>query len=251
MALVPRHRSEWPCVAAAIDFTIGVMPRKWQGKCENPGCILHSGHDGECKFAEMEEEDYEVEGIIRQRVRKGVTEYLVLWKDWPEADATWEQESALEDAPEALERWKRRHQKQTQPAPPKPKGRPLPRKREPAASAGSSSTGKRKLVNVNEASTSQPKKKRLIRGSELAGGGAASSSGIADAEVMEAEDSDEDDILVAEEVEDKEEEQASAEEVEEAAQKDEDEDEGEAGLAARVVESTERAQCMGEWLESR
>ena len=36
----------------------------WKGICACKGCVLHEGHEGECKIAEMEEEDYEVEAIL-------------------------------------------------------------------------------------------------------------------------------------------------------------------------------------------
>ena len=46
----------------------------------------------------MEDVEYEVESILKQRVRSGVTQYLVKWVDWPRADATWETEDAFESA---------------------------------------------------------------------------------------------------------------------------------------------------------
>ncbi|KAJ1916449.1 hypothetical protein IWQ60_008095 [Tieghemiomyces parasiticus] len=42
-----------------------------------------------------EEEEYEVESIIRHRKRAGVTQYLIKWKNFGDADNTWEDESNL------------------------------------------------------------------------------------------------------------------------------------------------------------
>ncbi|KAK5075496.1 Chromobox protein 1 [Lithohypha guttulata] len=73
---------------------------------------------------EPNDPEYEVEAIRRQRVRKGVTEYLVKWKDYTEADNTWEPEENLEGASEALETFRSRHvvsdsqQQQNVPPPP-------------------------------------------------------------------------------------------------------------------------------------
>ena len=64
--------------------------REWHGICEaSDGCVLHHGHCGTCKIADMTEEDYEVESILKQRVRRGgKVEYFVKWKDWPISDGT-------------------------------------------------------------------------------------------------------------------------------------------------------------------
>ena len=82
--------------------------RTWEGICtRSAGCVLHASHRGACKIAQIEEEDYEVEIILRQRRRGGVDEYLTKWKNWPEADATWEKKTAFENAAEILADWER------------------------------------------------------------------------------------------------------------------------------------------------
>ena len=70
------------------------------------GCVREDGHRGRCKVGVMEEEEYEVEGILAQRRRKGgVLHYLVKWKGWPEDDSTWEPVSALDSCPQILAAW--------------------------------------------------------------------------------------------------------------------------------------------------
>jgi hypothetical protein len=57
-------------------------------------------------------EEYEVDRIVRHRRSKkhrGQTEYLVLWKDYPESEATWIPAANLQNAPECLREY---HQRQ-------------------------------------------------------------------------------------------------------------------------------------------
>ncbi|KAJ3159625.1 hypothetical protein HDU86_001634 [Geranomyces michiganensis] len=53
---------------------------------------------------------YHIERLLQQRMSRltGDTEYRVLWRGYPEADATWEPRSSLEDT-QALEVWERKH----------------------------------------------------------------------------------------------------------------------------------------------
>lgn len=53
-----------------------------------------------------DENVYEVEKIINERVRNGTKEYLVKWKDYPDNDNTWVKESDM-SAPEIIEEYKR------------------------------------------------------------------------------------------------------------------------------------------------
>ena len=49
------------------------------------------------------EPEYEIEKIINKRIRGRKIDYLVLWKGYPEHDATWEPEERLQtDAPDAI-----------------------------------------------------------------------------------------------------------------------------------------------------
>ena len=90
-------------------MSMSAATREWHGICEaTDGCVLHHNHAGACKIADMEEEDYEVESILKQRrLRGGKLEYFVKWKDWPTEDSTWEPEEAFDSATEILEAWKR------------------------------------------------------------------------------------------------------------------------------------------------
>jgi hypothetical protein len=47
-----------------------------------------------------------VERIIDEKVENNVKRYLVLWKNWPISDASWEREANLTNAPELLAEWK-------------------------------------------------------------------------------------------------------------------------------------------------
>ena len=52
--------------------------------------MLSAGHEGDCKVdVAMEEEDYEVEAILEERVRSRKSQFLVKWLGWPEEDSTW------------------------------------------------------------------------------------------------------------------------------------------------------------------
>jgi len=57
------------------------------------------------------EEEFEVEAILDKRIKKfgkhQRTEYLVHWKGYPEHDSTWEPETNLQHAQEALEMYNR------------------------------------------------------------------------------------------------------------------------------------------------
>jgi hypothetical protein len=47
--------------------------------------------------------EWEVEKILQERIYNGKHTYLVKWKGWSVADATWEPEDALHNAPKVLE----------------------------------------------------------------------------------------------------------------------------------------------------
>ena len=97
-------------------------PHVWAGACaRTEGCVLPALHRGKCKVGTFEEEDYEVEEILNERVESGKhakksggalqwttrnVEYFVKWKGWPVEDATWEPASALAGCPEVLTAWR-------------------------------------------------------------------------------------------------------------------------------------------------
>ena len=85
----------------------GGNSREWQGLCRRTeGCVLHVEHDGECKTdVAMEEEDYEVEAILDERVRSRKRQFLIKWMGWPEEDSTWEPLAALSDCPNIIAAW--------------------------------------------------------------------------------------------------------------------------------------------------
>jgi hypothetical protein len=63
------------------------------------------------------EEEWEVEKILKKRIRQTGSrkaqrrvEYLVLWRGYPEWEATWEPEAHLENASKAIEEYEKRAQ---------------------------------------------------------------------------------------------------------------------------------------------
>lgn len=46
-------------------------------------------------MADGTDEVYEIEKIVKKRLRKGKTEYLIKWKDYPEEENTWETEDNI------------------------------------------------------------------------------------------------------------------------------------------------------------
>jgi hypothetical protein len=46
--------------------------RRCKGLCSvTSGCVLHAEHAGKCRVAKMEDVEYEVETILRERKRRG------------------------------------------------------------------------------------------------------------------------------------------------------------------------------------
>ena len=56
--------------------------------------------------------EYEVESILRHKGKGARKQYLVLWKGYPLDEATWEPEAHLDHAPEVLEEYLRRVEKE-------------------------------------------------------------------------------------------------------------------------------------------
>ncbi|KAI1285749.1 Chromobox -like protein 3 [Halotydeus destructor] len=67
---------------------------------------------------QAEEEEFQVERIIKKRVRGGVVEYFLKWKGYEESDNTWEPRDNLncEDLIEAFEKQEREKQKKVKEA---------------------------------------------------------------------------------------------------------------------------------------
>jgi hypothetical protein len=61
------------------------------------------------ELTEQEEEEWEVERIIRHRKRGRSRQYHVLWKGYPITEAMWEPESVFEHAQEMLQPYKEYH----------------------------------------------------------------------------------------------------------------------------------------------
>ena len=63
------------------------------------------------------EEMWEVEKIVKKRVKKvkgkSVTEYLVLWKGYPEWDKTWEPAINLKEAQDVVKEFEQQHHRAT------------------------------------------------------------------------------------------------------------------------------------------
>ena len=55
--------------------------------------------------------EYEVEKILNKRKRYGKVEYLVWWKGYTAEEDTWEKESNLGNAREAVEEYKKKYEK--------------------------------------------------------------------------------------------------------------------------------------------
>ena len=53
------------------------------------------------------QEEFEAESILEHRTRRNRQEFLVLWKDYPREDATWEPASNLAHSPLVLRKYKR------------------------------------------------------------------------------------------------------------------------------------------------
>jgi hypothetical protein len=54
-------------------------------------------------------EEYEVEQILDSRVRRRQLQYLVMWKDYPISEATWEPFSHLQTAPDVIHNFHQRY----------------------------------------------------------------------------------------------------------------------------------------------
>ncbi len=52
-----------------------------------------------------DESQFEIEKILNERINKGIREYLVKWKNYPESDNSWVKESNM-NAPELIEEFK-------------------------------------------------------------------------------------------------------------------------------------------------
>ena len=87
------------------------MPRRGRSgaQCTNGvGSALDAGHEVAC----TDDTEYEVECILDEEVGpNGERRFLVKWANWPEADATWEGEEALNECTGVLRRWRREYQR--------------------------------------------------------------------------------------------------------------------------------------------
>ena len=55
------------CAGKSSHLTMGDK-RSFVGVCSaKSGCVLHANHAGECRVAEMSEEEYEVEALLKVR----------------------------------------------------------------------------------------------------------------------------------------------------------------------------------------
>merc|ERR1711998_726180 len=69
------------------------MPKKDEKEVKNEDAMVEDGDEDD-----EEGEEFEVEKIEKKRVKDGVTEYYVRWKNYGDKDRTWEPEENLETA---------------------------------------------------------------------------------------------------------------------------------------------------------
>ena len=62
-----------------------------------------------------EEEEYEVEKVLRHRKKGRLLEFLIKWKGYPEEEASWEPERNLTNAADILDQYKRRRKLSSRP----------------------------------------------------------------------------------------------------------------------------------------
>ena len=71
---------------------------------------------------EEEEEEYEVEAIVSDRIKKGKKQYLLKWKGYPDSENTWEDEESL-NCPDLLLKYIQKKESQAYDSYDKPKPR--------------------------------------------------------------------------------------------------------------------------------
>ncbi|KAG6325841.1 hypothetical protein ID866_13248 [Astraeus odoratus] len=72
-----------------------------------PGQPVHQ--PGPVHVTEERDEEYEVDHIIDSRMYKGKLQYLVHWKGYRDEEHTWEPQSNLQNAPDALKEFVERN----------------------------------------------------------------------------------------------------------------------------------------------
>lgn len=106
-------------LAASHGSCIRCRERNIVCNSERPKCATCKRCHQNCKYTAMHEllgcnnpnseseestgEQYEVETILRRRLRKGLVEYLVKWKDYESDENTWEPEQNLAGARETIQ----------------------------------------------------------------------------------------------------------------------------------------------------
>lgn len=107
---------------ASHESCVRCRERKIVCSSERPKCAICKRCHQNCKYVAMQEtaednnqigesetsieEQYEVEAILKRRLKRGVVEYLVKWKDYDSDENTWEPEQNLVGAKDTIQAFK-------------------------------------------------------------------------------------------------------------------------------------------------
>lgn len=99
------------------------VPSK-RSRAKNPTSTTTDNDSNADDDAANGEEEYEVEAIVKHKIERGKTSFLIRWKNYDSSGDTWEPESSL-SCPEIISKYKEEHMKDV---PSKPKREAKPKK---------------------------------------------------------------------------------------------------------------------------
>ncbi|CAM8899417.1 unnamed protein product [Rhodiola kirilowii] len=85
-----------------VDGEIEDQTEEGDGEGEEEDVVADAGRP------KLDEGFYEIEAVRRKRVRKGVIQYLIKWRDWPETANTWEPIENLQSCSDVIEAFEER-----------------------------------------------------------------------------------------------------------------------------------------------